>query len=218
MSSALGSCAVQVPSARALPRRCSSSLQSCTSVSPNCQTNWARARPALRRQQLSSQRTERGRFGCRADAGNAAFSSGVGGQPVRSSGDSKSQLKHDGNQSNNQSGNALFTVILLNIAVFVLDHVLKQVGVCPDADIYRWMLSKTAAHMRLCTPASMHVCAFARRLPPARRYRTWISTGCLINANDVVQGWVRMLYLNHSAPRLWQFVSNAFCHGTSHCK
>lgn len=65
----------------------------------------------------------------------------------------ESQLKRSSGQNDNQTGNALFGVIILNIAVFVLDHVLKQ-------------------------------------------------------------GWVRLLYLNHSAPQIWQFVSCAFCHGS----
>jgi membrane associated rhomboid family serine protease len=53
----------------------------------------------------------------------------------------------------NQSGNALFILIMANLAVFVFDHVLNQ-------------------------------------------------------------GWTKLLYLNHSAPRWWQFVTSAFSHGS----
>lgn len=54
----------------------------------------------------------------------------------------------------NQSGNALFVLIMINLAVFAFDHFLSQ-------------------------------------------------------------GWVpAVLYLNHSAPRWWQFITCAFCHGT----
>lgn len=63
------------------------------------------------------------------------------------------QFKRSSGQNDNQTGNALFGVIILNIAVFILDHVLKQ-------------------------------------------------------------GWVRLLYLNHTSPQIWQFVSCAFCHGS----
>lgn len=28
------------------------------------------------------------------------------------------------------------------------------------------------------------------------------------------QGWVQLLYLNHSAPQWWQFITSAFCHGS----
>lgn len=77
--------------------------------------------------------------------------SGLQGQPNKRA--TKPHPKLPGNNSSNQSGNALFGVIVLNLATFVLDHILKQ-------------------------------------------------------------GWVRMLYLNHSAPRIWQFVSCAFCHGS----
>jgi membrane associated rhomboid family serine protease len=53
----------------------------------------------------------------------------------------------------NQSGNALFLLIMANLAVFLFDHVLNQ-------------------------------------------------------------GWTKLLYLNHSAPRWWQFVTSAFSHGS----
>ena len=53
----------------------------------------------------------------------------------------------------NQSGNALFLLIIANLAVFLFDHVLNQ-------------------------------------------------------------GWTKLLYLNHSAPRWWQFVTSAFSHGS----
>lgn len=53
----------------------------------------------------------------------------------------------------NQSGNALFLLIMINLVVFVADHVLNQ-------------------------------------------------------------GWMKLLYLNHSAPRWWQFITCAFAHGS----
>jgi membrane associated rhomboid family serine protease len=53
----------------------------------------------------------------------------------------------------NQSGNALFLLIMANLAVFLFDHVLNQ-------------------------------------------------------------GWTKLLYLNHTAPRWWQFITSAFSHGS----
>lgn len=144
MNSSLVSSTVQVSLARVLPRRCS--LQSCTPARSICSA-WAR--PAVRRLKLSSQIPGRGRFECRADSGSAASSSGLQGQPDRR--DSESHLKRPGNHNSNQSGNALFGVIVLNIAIFVLDHILKQEGVRMPISIDR--CSCTLLHTCVCTIA-----------------------------------------------------------------